>query len=102
MSILANRVNKANSHKRVVNGDLEGLSNGEREEVQRISELLSGAQSRVLAMAKKHCPQKLGHFVRAFSGRSRKAALLAEQLYLANYEAKMVDTNLHSSEPFSE
>ncbi len=57
----------------------------------QISAQIFEARKRVLAKARRFCPKQIGYFERAFSGRSRSAALKAEKLYLANFEASMVE-----------
>ncbi len=83
-------------------GSAESLSGVGSEEAGEISRRISEARNGVIATAEEYCTQKVGYFIRAFSGKSRKAALLADDLYLANYEAKMVDSDRCSPEPVSE
>ncbi len=71
--------------------DPGSLTVSDRSEVEEKQQAIAEAQERVLALAKEHCLQKYGYFVRAFSGKSRVAALRAEQLYLANYDKDMVE-----------
>lgn len=71
--------------------DSECLLGVDTKVVEKISEKILDARVMVFDKASKYCPQQLGHFKRAFSGRSRKAAVLADDLSLANFEKALVD-----------
>ena len=63
----------------------KGLHDGDEGSAGGLPDRILRARDRVLEKAGKFCPGKVGHFKRAYSGRSRKAALVAEKLYLANF-----------------
>jgi hypothetical protein len=68
----------------------EVLGSDELAELEELNESLQAAEERVLAMATKHCKQKSGWFRKAYSGKSRAAAIKGEELYLANYDVDQV------------
>jgi hypothetical protein len=83
---------KSKVHRAMLGGLKKGeiLDSDELAELQELKESVQEAEVRVIAMATKHCKQKTGWFRKAYSGKSRAAAIKAEELYLANYDVEEV------------
>jgi hypothetical protein len=86
------RTSKCRVHRAMLGGLKKGeiLDSNELVELQELKESVQEAEVRVIAMATKHCKQKAGLFRKAYSGKSRAAAIKAEELYLANYDTAEV------------
>jgi hypothetical protein len=86
------RTSKCRVHRAMLGGLKKGeiLDSNELVELQELKESVQEAEVRVIAMATKHCKQKAGWFRKAYSGKSRSAAIKAEELYLANYDTAEV------------
>jgi hypothetical protein len=86
------RTSKCRVHRAMLGGLKKGeiLDSNELVELQELKESVQEAEVRVIAMATKHCKQKAGLFRKAYSGKSRAAAIKAEELYLANYDVDQV------------
>ena len=86
------RTPKCKTHRAMLGGlkKTEVLGTEELTELQELKESVQAAEVRVIAMATKHCKQKTGCFRKAYSGKSRAAAIKAEELYLANYDTAEV------------
>lgn len=69
----------------------ETLSDKELGEIQSIYETEDKTIRHVLNQVQKHCPSKLRTFIAAYSGKSRASAIKACEVYLANYDLKMVE-----------
>ena len=83
---------KSKVHRAMLGGLKKGeiLDSDELAELQELKESVQEAEVRVIAMATKHCKQKTGCFRKAYNGKSRAAAIKAEELYLANYDVDQV------------
>ena len=64
----------------------ETFSSGEQAEVEKLEERVAEAEKRVIALAEKYCKQHAHWFPKAQSGKSRMAAIKAEELYLAYFD----------------
>jgi hypothetical protein len=86
------RTSKCKVHRAMLGGLKKGeiLDYDELAELQELKESVQEAEVRVIALATKHCKQKAGWFRKAYSGKSRAAAIKAEELYLANYDVDQV------------
>ena len=86
------RSKKKKVHRALCNSLKSGqeLSKQEETELNSLKRNLPVAQSRVIALAEKYCKQKTHWFRKAFGGNSRKAAVKAVEIYLANYDTNEV------------
>lgn len=64
----------------------ETFSYKEQAEVEKLEERVAEAEKRVIALAEKYCKQHAHWFPKAHSGKSRMAAIKAEELYLAYFD----------------
>ena len=64
----------------------ETFSSDEQAEVEKLEERVAEAEKRVIALAENYCKQHAHWFPKAHSGKSRKAAIKAEELYLAYFD----------------
>tara|TARA_B110000037_G_scaffold217706_1_gene279299 strand:+ start:305 stop:1141 length:837 start_codon:yes stop_codon:yes gene_type:complete len=86
------RTSKRKVHRAMLGGLKKGEALGAEEltELQELKESVQAAEVRVIALANEHCKRKAGWFRKAYSGKSRAAAIKAEELYLANYDVDQV------------
>ena len=86
------RTSKCKLHRAILGGLKKGeiLDSDQLAELQKIKESVQAAEDRVIELANKYCKQKSGWFRKAYSGKSRAAAIKAEELYLANYDTAEV------------